>query len=222
MRTFSVTTGCRAAGAELARTRSVAQRAAAHRAGMGRDDLAAAIAADPQLTPPLVRLLHTAGMTGYDALLTAMGAALGRAVNDPDVRDESAMLLASMEGLTETHVHVLRLLIQAPAAPPNDPSAQELQGDGPGTDAWSRAQLRARANLPTHLADVAVAALVSRSMVNDLGYRGNVTMTLPARRRPPGAKLVASRLPDPGTVNPTVTEHRQEIDRGWHRAWNPS
>lgn len=163
---------------ELARTRSVALAAAAQQADMTREELQDAIAANPRLVPLLQRLLYAAGMTGYDPLLAAMGVALGRAAQDPEVHDESAMLLDSLNGLTAAHVQVLRLLTEAPEEPSRDPLAQELQAGAREHYGWARGQLHVRANLPAHVVDLAVAALVSRSMVNDRGYRGNVTMTV--------------------------------------------
>lgn len=165
--------------AEVARTRSVALRAAERQAGMNRDDLLEAIAAESRLVPLLQRLLYAAGMNEYDPILTAMGEALGRAVDDAAAQDESMMLLDSLNGLTLAHVQVLRLLTEAPDAPSSDPLPQELQSDRSEPYGWGMAQLHARANLPAHVVDLAVAALAARSMVDSgRGFGGGISANI--------------------------------------------
>jgi hypothetical protein len=98
----------KAARREHGRRRSVAIAAAVELSGLGSaEDLAEAVADDPDLIPLLTRVLYAAGMNGYDEVLEILGAALGSAVADRDRVDEVSMILASLENLTRLHIQVL-------------------------------------------------------------------------------------------------------------------
>src|SRR5215203_6198735 len=96
---------------EWTRQRSVALRAAVASSGLGSlEDLMEKITEDPRLIPPVTRLLYAAGMNGHDRTLKAMGAALGRAVREPDAMAECELILTAIADLTQDHARTLQLL----------------------------------------------------------------------------------------------------------------
>lgn len=98
----------KAARKEHKRRRSVAIAAAVEMSELdSAEDLAEAIAEDPDLIPLLTRVLYAAGMNGYDDVLETLGAALGSAVADRGRVDEVSMLLTAVEDLTRLHIQVL-------------------------------------------------------------------------------------------------------------------
>lgn len=98
----------KAARQEHGRRRSVAIAAAVDMSGLGSpEDLAEAIAEDPDLIPLLTRVLYAAGMNGYDEVLETLGAAVGSAVADRSRVDEVSMILTALENLTRLHIQVL-------------------------------------------------------------------------------------------------------------------
>ncbi|RNM12226.1 hypothetical protein [Nocardioides pocheonensis] len=116
------------ARAELARTRSIALRAAEDLAGMTREDLGERIAANPKLVPIAARVLWQAGMTGQDEVLEALGAVLGNAAAHPDRADEAEVLLLGIEALRRQHIALLRVMAGPPQWKSNEPEPyQDLQ-----------------------------------------------------------------------------------------------
>lgn len=98
----------KAARKEHGRRRSVAIAAAVEMSGLDTaEDLAEAVADDPDLIPLLTRVLYAAGMNGYDEVLETLGAALGSAVADRGRVDEVSMILTALEHLTRLHISVL-------------------------------------------------------------------------------------------------------------------
>ena len=94
---------------EWARNASKALRAAERMSGMSQE-LGDRISEDPRLIPLVIRVLHTAGMTGQDPILAALGTALGSAVRDPDKADEAELLLIGMTNLRKHHILILRIM----------------------------------------------------------------------------------------------------------------
>ena len=94
---------------ECARNSSKALRAAERASGFSREDLADHISENPRLIPLVIRVLYTAGMTGQDAILRALGTALGDAGRDPVKIDEAELLLIGMANLRAHHIAILEV-----------------------------------------------------------------------------------------------------------------
>lgn len=105
----------RAVATEWRQNASKALRAAERVSGLSREDLEERIAGDPALVPLLTRLLYTAGMTGQEQTLRAMGAALGDAVRDPARVGDAELILMGLAELREQHVALLRMMLDDPA-----------------------------------------------------------------------------------------------------------
>jgi hypothetical protein len=98
------------ARAELARTRSVAIRAAEDLTGRTREELGEIVASNPHLVPIAVRVLWQAGMTGQDEVLEALGAVFGNAATHPEKADEAEILLLGIEAIRRQHIALLRVM----------------------------------------------------------------------------------------------------------------
>jgi hypothetical protein len=138
---------------EVRRNRSTALRAAEAASGLSREDLAETIAADPRLVPLATRLLYAAGMSGHDRTLHAMGTAFGDAVRDRNGLEECELILTSLDGLTDTHASVLRLMTQEPP----------MIGGRPGH--WTVHLVVERSDLSARVATLCLAGLVTRGLV---------------------------------------------------------
>ena len=99
---------------ERQRRISVALQTAEALTGLAREDLDEQIAGRPELVPLVVRVLQAAGNTGNDRTLQALGAAVGRAVNDPPSRPHQEMLVMALDGLTDEHIAVLAVCTSDP------------------------------------------------------------------------------------------------------------
>jgi hypothetical protein len=95
---------------EWERNHSKALRAAERISGMSREELADNISDDPRLIPLATRVLYAAGMTGQDAILRALGTALGDAVRDRERIDEVELLLIGMANLRQQHIIILEMM----------------------------------------------------------------------------------------------------------------
>jgi hypothetical protein len=84
---------------------------------MDREELGEVIAEDPRLIPLLERILFTAGMTGHDRTLSAMGAALAHALRNRDRIDEAELLLIAVSDLRGEHIAVLQPSPRTPRPP---------------------------------------------------------------------------------------------------------
>jgi|SRR3954453_22762608 hypothetical protein len=138
---------------EVRRNRSKAIRAAEAASGLSREDLAERIAADARLVPLATRLLYAAGMSGHDQTLRAMGTAFGDAVRDRNGLEECELILTALDGLTDTHAMVLRLMTQE----------LPLVGGRPGH--WTVPLVVERSELPAGVATLCLAGLVTRGLV---------------------------------------------------------
>jgi hypothetical protein len=99
---------------EWARNNSTALRTAERISGMTREELADHISENPRLVPLAIRVLYAAGMTGQDAVLRALGTALGDAVRDPEKIDEAELLLVGMADLRKQHIVILEIMTEPP------------------------------------------------------------------------------------------------------------
>jgi hypothetical protein len=142
---------------EHARNASISLRSAERVSGLSREDLQRKIAEEPRLVPLLTRVLVAAGLTGYDDLLDAMGAALGEAVGDTTKIDEAEVLLIAIADLRAMHVHVLRI---AKADPP-----LRYDDGKPIQSRWGINTLAPEANLSIDLTSLCVSALVSAGLL---------------------------------------------------------
>jgi hypothetical protein len=102
---------------EWARNHSKALRAAERISGMSREELTDNINQDPRLIPLAIRVLYAAGMTGQDAILRALGTALGDAVRDREKIDEVELLLIGITDLRKQHVVILEIMTKPPRWP---------------------------------------------------------------------------------------------------------
>lgn len=93
--------------AEHHRRTSVALAAAESLTGLQREELEDWIAAAPEAVPLVVRVLHAAGNSGNDRTLRALGAALGRAYEEPSQRGRQELIVMALEGMTDEHIDVL-------------------------------------------------------------------------------------------------------------------
>jgi hypothetical protein len=107
---------------EWARNSSTALSAAEQASGMTREELGDHIAENPALIPLTIRVLYSAGMTGQDTILRALGTTLGNAVSHPDQIDEAELLLIGMADLRKSHMDVLEIMTERPLNP-KDPSS---------------------------------------------------------------------------------------------------
>ena len=79
---------------------------------MSREELADNISEDPRLIPLATRVLYAAGMTGQDAILRALGTALGDAVRDREKIDEVELLLIGIADLRKQHIVILETMTE--------------------------------------------------------------------------------------------------------------
>lgn len=144
--------------AEHARNASKAIRAAERITGLSREDLQERIADDPRLVPLFVRVLFSAGMTGYDEVLEAMGVALGRAIMAPSYVDDAEVLLTAMSDLRAHHVRVLRAVLQ-------EPPTRQVEGQEPQKMSWGVKTLAVATGLSVDITSLCVAGLVNAGLV---------------------------------------------------------
>lgn len=156
-----------AAKAERARRHSLAIHTAVRAAGAASaEDLAEAIAADPRLIPLTTRVLHAAGMSGYDDILGGLAQCLGAAVADRARVDEIDLILTTLERLSLHHVIALRAIKhQARQIPDHYLLGELLRASKPLTERMLR----------TALAGVVASGLVESVGTIDGGTRYRMT-----------------------------------------------
>ncbi|GAA4727492.1 hypothetical protein GCM10023328_02150 [Modestobacter marinus] len=141
--------------AEWGRNGSVALSAAEAASGLTREELAESLRERPRLHPLLTRLLFAAGMNGHDAVLRAMGTAVGNAVVDPLRVDECELILAALADLNAAHTQLLHLMTtQATVSP---------EGSEGGLF-WTTETLVTEADFPDQVGSLVLAALISRGL----------------------------------------------------------
>jgi hypothetical protein len=140
---------------EWARNNSKALRAAERVSGMSREELADRISENPRLIPLATRVLYAAGMTGQDAILRALGTALGHAVQDPKKIDETELLLTGMADLRKHHVVILGIMTE------RRPHTTE-----PNTFVyWTPETLASKSGYRRYLVDICIAGLVRSGLI---------------------------------------------------------
>jgi hypothetical protein len=142
---------------EWARNHSKALRAAERISEMSREDLADRISEDPRLIPLAVRVLYAAGTTGQDAILRALGTALGEAVLDPEKIDEVELLLIGMADLRKQHI----VILEAMAKPP-----QESTPDNPRY--WGSEPLAQTSGFTRDLVNMCLSGLVRSGLIRQV------------------------------------------------------
>ncbi len=155
--------------AEWERIGSVALFAAEAVSGLSREELAEALRSDPRLHPLLTRLLFAAGTNGHDAVLGAMGTALGHAVAEPARLDECDLILTALADLNAAHVTLLRLLTTQPDRAP----------EGGDKWFWTPKKLLETAAFPAQVGPLVLAALISRGLaeIPPMRFGGPVHIT---------------------------------------------
>ncbi len=140
---------------EWARNASKALRAAERISGMSREELGDRISEDPRLIPLVIRVLYTAGMTGQDAILAALGTALGSAVRDPDKADEAELLLIGMANLRRHHILILKIMtVNRPH--PTEPDTFIY---------WLPENLANESDYSRNLVDICIAGLMGSGLI---------------------------------------------------------
>lgn len=91
---------------------SLSLQAAEDASGLTRDQIAAHIAERGDLIPLVTRILHAAGMGGDDAILDAMGVALGQAIICPKRVPVERAFLNAVQDITAMHVQVLTVIAE--------------------------------------------------------------------------------------------------------------
>lgn len=191
--------------AEQTRLRSTALKAAERSAGMTREEISDALVASPHLVPLVSRVLWTAGMSGDDEILEALGGMLGSILLAPDDTEEAELLLAGIADLKRIHLQVLRKLREPPMArvkteqsfdpadnfeaalkdgalPPRSPDHEGFVLQS--ADAWNAEALAYTTGLSLTRTQLALAGLMnagfalSPTVTNGPGYRVSPAGTL--------------------------------------------
>jgi hypothetical protein len=150
--------GSKAIRQEWARNSSEALRAAERMSGLSREDLTDRICESPRLIPLVVRVLYTAGMTGQDTILRALGTTLGDAIRDPEKVDEAELLLIGMANLRRHHVVILEIIAKRPG--PDNPNKVTY---------WTPETLADKSTYSRYLVDICVAGLVQSGLISQAG-----------------------------------------------------
>ena len=143
---------------EWARNSSKALRAAERMSGLSREDLTDRICENPRLIPLVVRVLYTAGMTGQDTILRALGTALGDAVRDPEKVDEAELLLIGMTNLRRHHIVILEIMAKPPH--PTNPNKFTY---------WTPESLADESTYDLYLVNICVAGLAQSGLISQVG-----------------------------------------------------
>lgn len=143
---------------EWARNSSKALRTAGRISGLSREDLADRICENPSLIPLVVRVLYTAGMTGQDTILRALGAALGDAVRNPEKVYEAELLLIGMTNLRRHHIVILEIMAKPPR--PKNPN---------GFTYWTPESLADEGTYDLYLVNICIAGLVQSGLISQVG-----------------------------------------------------
>jgi hypothetical protein len=147
--------GSRKIREEWARNASKALRAAERISEMSREELSHRIIEDPRIIPLFIRVLYTAGMTGQDPILAALGVALGGAIRDPDKVDEAELLLIGMANLRGHHILILRIMtVNRPH--PTEPDTFVY---------WLPENLANESGYSRNLVDICVAGLMGSGLI---------------------------------------------------------
>ena len=147
---------------------STALKAAERLSGMDREELGEVVAEDPRLIPLLERILFTAGMTGHDRTLSAMGAALAHALRNRDRIDEAELLLIAVSDLRGEHIALLQALAADPEAPKDDISEPR--------SLRSVSWVAEKSRLNARVCGLCLAALSSRGLVAAVTGIGGTTV----------------------------------------------
>jgi hypothetical protein len=140
---------------EWDRNTSEALRAAERASGMSRERLADRMSEDPRLIPLVVRVLYVAGMTGQDAILRALGTALGDAVRIPENIDEAEILLIGMADLRGHHIDTLKIMTER-LPHPTEPDQFAY---------WTSESLANKSGYSRDLVNICIAGLVSSGLI---------------------------------------------------------
>jgi hypothetical protein len=143
---------------EWSRNNSKALRAAERASGMSREELADRISENPRLIPLAVRVLYTAGMTGQDAILRALGTALGDAVRTPENIDEAELLLIGMADLRRHHIVILEIMSENPPQ----------SADSDSLIHWHSGLIANKSGYNRDLVNICTAGLVSSGLIRML------------------------------------------------------
>jgi hypothetical protein len=116
------------------------------------------ICENPRLIPLVVRVLYTAGMTGQDAILRALGATLGDAVREPEKIDEAELLLIGMTNLRRHHIVILGIMTKSPH--PANPSKVTY---------WTPERLADESNYDLYLVNTCATGLTQSGLIIQAG-----------------------------------------------------
>jgi hypothetical protein len=157
----------RAVRAERRRNASIAMSAAERVSGKTREDIAAAIAANPRLVPLALRLMHECGVTGAEESLLAMGTVFGTAVGDPERISESEIVLTALRELRPEHMQLLKMLMTEPRRQPaGEPRPVRER------PRWNASAVEEQSSLPAPLTDICLAGLIGAGLVRSLSVFG--------------------------------------------------
>lgn len=140
---------------ETKRNTSKALRAAERISGMNREELSDRISENPRLVPLVTRVLYTAGMTGQDTILKALGTALGEAVRNSEKIDEAELLLVGMADLREYHIDILKNMTER-RPHPKEPETFIY---------WTSQSLTEKTNYDRDIVNICLAGLVRSGLI---------------------------------------------------------
>jgi hypothetical protein len=145
---------------ESQRRHSVALAAAERVSGMSREDIAVAIADNPDLVPLLTRLLYTSGMTRDDRTLRLLGAALADAVVHPARIHDADMISRVLTDFTPAHFVVLRTM--------SEPNTFRRNPDDIA-DEWQESVVIHESGLPPGVGRMALSGAIAAGLVIEVG-----------------------------------------------------
>lgn len=143
---------------EWIRLTSKALRTAERVSGLSREDLADRISEDPRLIPLVIRVLYTAGMTGQDVILRALGTAFGDAVRNPEKIDEAELLLIGMSNLRRHHIDVLEIMSEN-LPHPSLPNTYIY---------WTPENLASKSGYSRDLANICISGLLQSGLISQV------------------------------------------------------
>lgn len=148
----------RAARAEHRRNRSKVMDAAERRSGMSREDLAEAIASQPELVPLATRIMFAAVVTGQARTLEVIGALFGEAASDQRPIDEVDLMLGSISDLHDVHFRFLQACSTTPPTTTND-DGEQVAG------LWLQERLQEHLEVSRGVAVMGVAGLLRAGLI---------------------------------------------------------
>jgi hypothetical protein len=151
--------GSRKIREEWMRNTSKALRTAERVSGLSREELTDRISEDPRLIPLVIRVLYTAGMTGQDSILRALGTAFGDAVRDPEKIDEAELLLIGMGNLRGRHIHILEIMTENLP----HPSLPDIYVY------WTSENLASKSGYSRDLVNICASGLLQSGLIHQVG-----------------------------------------------------